>query len=105
MEAAMGDTPTKRINISELPESLALDHLASIRDNRLRYYKVFKAAQEEKLQKKLDRATKSQLKAVEMLEKELASLDKLILKIEDRCKKVQACRIQAGTLEIEIHTL
>ena len=55
MEAHMGDTPTNRVNISELPESKAMALLVNIRETRMKFYKQYAQVQEEKLQGKLDK--------------------------------------------------
>jgi len=105
MESANLDTPIHRTNIAELPEELALKHLEPIRVNRLKWYALYKIGEEEKLTKKWDTASQSQIKQLEMLEKDIIAIDNKVASIEKRVKKIQGIRLTLGTLSMSLNNL
>lgn len=89
-----GDTPVKRLNITEMSDDQLTSWLVGIRERRLRAVQIFEETQALK-----DRAYKLKLDAkfeheMKMFERERTQLDKVIEKVEKRATGLRALQLQ-----------
>jgi hypothetical protein len=99
LEVLPGDTTTHRATVSELPEDIALQHLESIMARRLRARREYEDTLKQKDAAKRETISASLVKHLEMMKKELATLDKAFEKVEVRVNKIRASRLELEGLE------
>jgi len=88
------DTPMSRATILELPIQEAEAFLAKIREKRMYAYSVYEQAVKAKAAARADKITASVHKAIGMMQKEIAALDKAEEKVRNRINKIRALILQ-----------
>ena len=89
-----GDTPIKRVNITEMTDDQLSSWLIGIRERRLKAVQIFEESQalkEQARKLKLDKKLEHELK---MFERERTQLDKVIEKVEKRATGLRALQLQ-----------
>lgn len=94
MNADIGDTPIHRKDISEMTDEQIDEMLVGIRERRLKLVQQYQEAQLVKKEKSRTKAIETLDRQCEMFEKELATLDKNIGKLEKRALNIRALRLE-----------
>lgn len=96
-----GDGPMSRMYVSHMSTQQLIAHVETLQVNRLRIQKELEEQQLKKFEESQFKLQADHEKQCAMLEKELASLDKLFLKIEKRINNISGIRTTACTAQAE----
>ena len=89
-----GDTPAHRQSVEELREDQIEQHLVGVRTRRLQAARIYEENQLASKQVNDVRLAAKYKQQLTILERELASLDKLMDKIDKRCLNVRGIRME-----------
>lgn len=90
----VGDTPMHRKKVNELTDAELDTLLNRKREQRIKTVRVYEAAREAKKQQEQEKAYKEYERQCELFEKDLATCDRALDRLEQRANKIRALRLQ-----------
>ncbi len=88
------DTPIAPATIDKFSDAELDKQLNGIRDRRLRAFKIYQEAEQERKETHNQKLATQLSKHINMFNKELAQLDKVLEKVEARALKIRAVKME-----------
>jgi 3-methyladenine DNA glycosylase/8-oxoguanine DNA glycosylase len=90
----VGDTPMHRKTVRELRDDELNQLLDRKREHRLKQVRVYERAQQKAKENEQEKARKQLERQCELFEKDLATVDRALDRLEQRANKIRAFRLQ-----------